>query len=321
MEDHDFAQATTWAQMRAIHDRFFADYNLQPHWAHQHRKDGRRTPQAVLGPIHGVWCDEAELDRLFRLRAERVFDAGGYVRYKRWRTYGERGLARRRGTVWLFGEVLSVAFEDDTLAQYRMQYEPETRRIAELTDARLYETGQASPQPFLWDLGDLDWHLVRRLAPYRPRRRPTVIGVQAPLFPEATEDGAEVAQSDIMLIGDWVTDTTAHRWHPDERTQRQHRCERSARVVAISPATRHAPPDQPMGVPPPPRLWGHAYCRWQCRGRRGRRVPLVRRLRMGSLLPGSCGAESRGWLLVPHDRSPRICPILSLRYSHWPGGR
>jgi hypothetical protein len=71
--------------------------------------DGRRTPQAVLGPIHGVWCDEAELDRLFRLRAERVFDAGGYVRYKRWRIYGERGLARRRGAVWLFGEVLSVA--------------------------------------------------------------------------------------------------------------------------------------------------------------------------------------------------------------------
>jgi transposase InsO family protein len=183
MEDHDFAQATTWAEMRAIHDRFFADYNLQPHWAHRQRKDGRRTPQAVLGPIHGVWCDEAELDRLFRLRAQRVFDAGGYVRYKRWRIYGERGLARRRGAVWLFGEVLSVAFEDDTLAQYRVHYEPQTRRIAALTDAHLFETGHASPQPFLWDLGDVEWHLVRHVRPYRPRRRPTVISVQDPLFP------------------------------------------------------------------------------------------------------------------------------------------
>src|SRR5580700_9126042 len=71
------------------------------------------------------------------------------------------------------------------------------------------------------------------------------------------------------------------------------------------PATRHAPPDQPVGVPPSPRLWGHAYCRWQCRGRRGRRVPLIRRLRMGGLLPGSWGAESRGWLLVPHHRALR----------------
>ena len=77
-------------------------------------------------------------------------------------------------------------------------------------------------------------------------------------------------------------------------------------------AIRNAPPDPPMGVSPPPLLWGHAYCRWQCRGRRGHRVPLVRRLRMGSLLPGSWGAESRGWLLVPHYRSLRICPNLSL---------
>jgi hypothetical protein len=70
MEDHAFAQAPTWVEIPAIHDRFFADYNLQSHWAHRHRKDGRRTPQAVLGPIHGVWCNEAELDRLFWLRSD-----------------------------------------------------------------------------------------------------------------------------------------------------------------------------------------------------------------------------------------------------------
>ena len=67
------------------------------------------------------------------------------------------------------------------------------------------------------------------------------------------------------------------------------------RLVALSPATRPAPPDQPMGVPPPPRLWDHAYFRGQCRRRRGRRVPRVPRLRMGSLLPGSCSAQCRGW--------------------------
>jgi ATP-binding cassette subfamily B protein len=56
----------------------------------------------------------------------------------------------------------------------------------------------------------------------------------------------------------------------------------------------------------------HTDCRWQCPDRRGRRVSLVRRLRMGSLLPGCCGAESRGRLLVPHHRPLRICPNLSL---------
>ncbi len=97
--------------MRAAHDQFFADYNLQSHFAHRKRRDGWRTPSEVLGLIHGVWCDDAEPDRLFRIRSARVFDRGGYLRYKRWRIYGERGLAGERGAVWLFGEVLTVAYE------------------------------------------------------------------------------------------------------------------------------------------------------------------------------------------------------------------
>src|ERR1035438_3476826 len=68
-----------------------------------------------------------------------------------------------------------------------------------------------------------------------------------------------------------------------------------------------------MGIPPPPRFWGHAHCRWHRRGRRGRRVPLVRRLRLGSLLPGYWGAEYRGWLLVHHYRPLRTFPGLSRR--------
>ena len=113
-------------------------------------------------------------------------------------------------------------------------------------------------------------------------------------------------------MGDRTADAAAGRRHPDERIRWQHRPERAARVVGISPAIRHTPPDQPMGVPPPPRLWDHAYCRWQCRCLRGRRVPLIPRLQMGRLLPDSCGAESRGWLLVPHYRSLRICQNLIL---------
>src|SRR5580704_13974617 len=119
-------------------------------------------------------------------------------------------------------------------------------------------------------------------------------------------------QCDIMLIGDRVADTAAHRRHPDERIQRQHRRETPAQVVANSPATRPATPDQPDRVPAPPRLWGHAYCRWQYRGRRGPHMPRVRRLRMGRLLPGYRDAESRGWLLVHHHRPLRTRPNLGL---------
>ncbi len=73
-----------------------------------------------------------------------------------------------------------------------------------------------------------------------------------------------------------------------------------------------------MGIPPPPRLWGHAYCRSLCRGHRRRRVPLVRRLRMGSPLPGCWGAEPRGWLLVHRYRSLLTSPSLSPRAATSP---
>ena len=36
---------------------------------------GRRSPAAVLGWVQGAWCDPADLDRLFRLRATRVLNA------------------------------------------------------------------------------------------------------------------------------------------------------------------------------------------------------------------------------------------------------
>jgi len=112
-------------------------------------------------------------------------------------------------------------------------------------------------------------------------------------------------QGDITFIGDRVAGITSAGGDRHERSQRQHRCERPARVVANSAATRHAAPDQPIGVPPPPRLRAYAYCRWQRRGRRGLHMPLVRRQGMGRLLPDYRGAEPRGRLLVHHHRSLR----------------
>ena len=89
MADYHYARAATWAELQAVHDRFFRDYNhQQPHFAHRERTDGRRSPAAVLGWVQGTWCDPADLDRLFRLRATRVLNAGGYVRCRNWRLYG-----------------------------------------------------------------------------------------------------------------------------------------------------------------------------------------------------------------------------------------
>ncbi len=57
----------------------------------------------MLGWVHGAWCDPADLDRLFRLRADARLNAGGSVRFRHWRLYGERGLAGERAAVWVMG--------------------------------------------------------------------------------------------------------------------------------------------------------------------------------------------------------------------------
>ena len=50
--------------------------------------------------------------------------------------------------------------------------------MKEVDEPRLYETGHASPQPFLPELAELDWRPAQRLAPYRPRRQRRAEGTQ-----------------------------------------------------------------------------------------------------------------------------------------------
>jgi transposase len=190
MADHDYDRATTWAELQAAHERFFQNYNHQPHAAHDDRPKGRRSPAAVLGWVHGAWCDPADLDRLFRLRAARVLNAGGFVRFRHWRLYGERGLAGERVAVWVWDETLTIEYAAETLAQYPVTVEADGRRLREVGEPRLYATGHASPQPFLPPLDEAEWHPARRLAPYRPRRQPGNAGRQTRLFPPPGEAAA-----------------------------------------------------------------------------------------------------------------------------------
>jgi putative transposase len=181
MADYHYARARSWAELQAVHDRFFRDYNQQPHAAHGDRPKGRRSPATVLGWVHGAWCDPADLDRLFQRRATRVLNARGCVRFRHWRLYGERGLAGERAAVWVDEVTLTLEYATDTLAQYRVTYDADGRRLGEVAEPRLFATGHASPQPFLPELDQTEWHPAQRLAPYRPRRPRRGDGKQAPL--------------------------------------------------------------------------------------------------------------------------------------------
>jgi hypothetical protein len=187
MADYHFARATTWAALRSIHERFFRDYNHQPPTAHNDRSKGRRSPAAVLGWVQGAWCERAAIDRLFQLRAWRVLNEHGSLRFRHWRLYGERGLAGKPAAVWLCGETLTIEHATEALAQHRVTLADNEQRIRDVSDPQLFVTGHASPQPFLSPLDEVEWRPAQRLAPYRPRRRRDGEGTQEPLFAVADE--------------------------------------------------------------------------------------------------------------------------------------
>ena len=139
--------------------------------------------------MHGAWCEERDLERLFRIRSQRRVDRSGYVRFRRWRIYGERGLAGESAAVWLFGETLTLDYQEEPLAQYRVEFEPDEKHLRTISDAKLFEHRYASPQPVLWEVPDGEWHKAIRLPPPRPRRtsdKDTMPLVQLALF-EAVE--------------------------------------------------------------------------------------------------------------------------------------
>jgi len=170
MADWHFAKATSWAELLAVHDQWVVNLNYQVHWAHQERDDDRRSPRDVLGWYTGRQVSPEELHRLFyRTRFGRKLDRMGYVRFRHWRVYGERGLAKERAAVWLYGETLTMEYADEPLAQYRVRYQPDKAHLSAIDAPLLFETPYRSPQLPLWEWSDEEWLKVMRRPDYAPR--------------------------------------------------------------------------------------------------------------------------------------------------------
>ncbi len=184
LADYHFARAATWEDLLAAHDRWVADFNWQDHAAHRHRRPELRSPQAVLHRVCGRLFSPEDLHRVFaRTRWGRVVDKVGFVRFRHWRLYGERGLTGERVAVWLYAERLTLVFKDEPLAQYRVTYQPAKRRFKTVTEEHIFDTPHRSPQPPLWAWGRDEWLRVLRLPTYAPRARRGDLSPQAPLFP------------------------------------------------------------------------------------------------------------------------------------------
>lgn len=188
MADWHFAQAESWTELPAVHDRWVADYNYQVHWSHRERQDHRHSPAEVLGWVTGTVRTPEELHRVFyATRFGRWLDRAGYLRFRHWRLHGERGLLRRQATVWLYGETLTIEFADEPLAQYQVSYQPNQRQLRAVSEPRLFATQYRSPQLPLWPPNEGEWLKVFRLPAYAPRRRRPVVARQYRLFPEESE--------------------------------------------------------------------------------------------------------------------------------------
>ena len=181
LADWDIAQATTWGELLAAHDHWVVTYNYQDHWAHRQRADTLRSPAAALAWVHGREFELADLHRVFyATRFGRTVDRIGYVRFRHWRLYGERGLQGEQAAVWLCGEHLTVEFADEPLAHYQVTYQPDKRHLKTVTNPQIFETPHQSPQLPLWTLGADEWLQVLKLPGYAARRSPRPTAVQQP---------------------------------------------------------------------------------------------------------------------------------------------
>src|SRR5207237_5723100 len=117
----------------------------------------------------------------YRTRFGRKVDRMGYVRFRHWRVYGERGLARERAAVWLYGESLTLEFADEPLAQYKVRYQPDKAHLLAVEAPLLFETPYRSAQLPLWELSDTEWLKVLRRPPYAPPKPRRELPLQAAL--------------------------------------------------------------------------------------------------------------------------------------------
>ncbi len=94
LADHSFSNARTWPEIQQAHRTWWTNYNREHHFAHRARQDGRHSPEAVLRGVLGRTYPEEVLSRvLYATQFTRHLDRHGYVRFKKWRFFGEDGLA------------------------------------------------------------------------------------------------------------------------------------------------------------------------------------------------------------------------------------
>src|SRR6266536_2283667 len=142
-----------------------------------------KTSDELLEWIKGRVFDEQELARSFApILSTRRVDQSGYIRFRNWRIYGERGLADHPASVWVTDEEVTIQFAEETLARYGVTYQRDHRSFRQVTARRIFETRYTAPQVPLPGVDPSAWPLAIEQPPLRRRRRSRHRVLQQPLF-------------------------------------------------------------------------------------------------------------------------------------------
>jgi len=172
LADHAFSNARTWPEIQQAHQTWWHNYNMEHHFAHRERQDGRHSPEAVLRGVLGRTIPEDVLSRaLYATQFTRQIDRHGYVRFKHWKFFGENGLAGEEVSVWIYEDTLKVEHQATTLSLYSVRLSPDQQQITSVSNARRLETHFRSPQLDLWRLSDTEWVLALRRPESGPRKK------------------------------------------------------------------------------------------------------------------------------------------------------
>lgn len=187
LADFQFEQAQTLEGVQNQHAAFIETFNTTPHWAHQKRADGSRTPVQVLSWLRGRRVEATRLRQLFgRTELLRTVNRYGFVSVQRFYIYAENGLSRQRVSIWIYEGKLSIEYHKTLLARYRCDYDRTQGQLQTVSEPTLYATPFTSPQLELIELDDEQWIKCQRRPPRLYSRRIAMFPQQLSLIDVGT---------------------------------------------------------------------------------------------------------------------------------------
>lgn len=170
--DATFKQAESLEELQDQHAAFIQLFNTTRHWAHRERVDDKLTPIAVLDGRQGRRITPERRTYAFRqTQYSRVINRHGCVSVQRFYIYAERGLTKRRVSVWLYEGRLHIEYQHTVLSRYRYSFDRKARRMSSVQHPDIYKTAFASPQLEMFELDDEQWKKILRRPEYKKRTK------------------------------------------------------------------------------------------------------------------------------------------------------